>query len=165
MFDGVKGEIANIFFTTVPLLLIFISNVILYALTWVRLRSEAQRLKYVLGKDAKTVRASHSAARNMSLFVVAFFVQWWAIAVYGTWQLLSDVVPQLIFQFVTTYSNVGGTLNGIVFIIIRRRNRLNKKDKESTGDENVSEESRKGNKVTQDIQKQDVTYSQTIEKY
>ena len=56
----------------------------------------------------------------MSLFVTAFFVQWWALTVYGAWQLASEV-PQILFQAVTTFSNLGGVLNGIVFIIIKKR--------------------------------------------
>ena len=163
-FDGVKGEIANVFFTTVPLLLVLTINIVLYILTWIRLRTEAKRLKYVLGKDAKTVRASHGAARTMSLFVVAFFVQWWAMAVYGIWQLATDDVPQLLFQFVTTYSNIGGILNGIVYIIIRRRKSSATKDnKESSREDIVSQDSGKGPSVSLD--NLNASYSKTLEKY
>jgi hypothetical protein len=56
----------------------------------------------------------------MSLFVVAFFVQWLPISLYEIWQVIDDV-SQLLFSFVTTFSNVGGILNGIVFIIILKR--------------------------------------------
>jgi hypothetical protein len=58
------------------------------------------------------VQLSHRAAKTMSLFVVAFFVQWLPMSLYGIWQLIDDV-PQLLFSFVTTFSNVGGILNGI----------------------------------------------------
>ena len=121
-FDGVKGQTTNIFFTTVPLLLVLVINVILYILSWFRIYKEAQELKDSLGKASRAIRASHKAAKTMSLFVTAFFVQWWAMALYGIWQLVADV-PQLLFNFVTTFSNVGGILNGIVFIIIMRRKR------------------------------------------
>ena len=166
LFDGVKGKLVSIFFSTVPLLIILIFNIVLYILTWIRLRTEAKRLKYVLGKDAKTVRASHGAARTMSLFVVAFFVQWWALAVYGTWQLITADVPQLLFQFVTTYSNVGGILNGVVYIIIRRRQASStKNNKESTSDANASKDHEKGNRVNLDTAKQSAAYSTTSKKY
>ncbi|XP_033733594.1 uncharacterized protein LOC117322764 [Pecten maximus] len=122
-FDGVKGVITNIFFTTVPLLLVLAINIVMYVLTWIRIRSEAKRIKSTVGKNASTVVASHRAAKSMSLFVMAFFIQWWAMAFYGVWQLIADV-PQAIFQFVTTFSNIGGILNGIVYIIIRRRGRV-----------------------------------------
>lgn len=122
-FDGVKGVITNILFTTVPLLLVLVINTILYALTWYRINTEAKRLKGTIGKNASTVKASHRAAKTMSLFVAAFFVQWWAMALYGIWQLIADV-PQVIFQFVTTFSNIGGILNGAILIMIKRRKKV-----------------------------------------
>ncbi|XP_060077101.1 uncharacterized protein LOC132556684 [Ylistrum balloti] len=136
-FDGVKGEIANVFFTTVPLLLVLVINIILYALTWYRIHTEGKRLRNVIGKEATTVRASHKVARTMSLFVTAFFAQWWAMALYGVWQLSADV-PQALFQFVTTFSNVGGILNGIVYVIIRRRKMSGYYDKEKTKESSKS---------------------------
>ncbi|XP_062593169.1 uncharacterized protein LOC134254648 [Saccostrea cucullata] len=119
-FDGVKGEVANLFFTTVPLLTVLLMNIIVYGLTWKRIRSESKRLQHTLGQEAATIRASLQAAKTMSLFVTAFFAQWWAMALYGIWQMLAPV-PQTLFQFVTTFSNIGGILNGIVYILIRRR--------------------------------------------
>jgi len=118
----VTGEIANLFFiTTVPLTLILIINVILYFLTWQRIKKEEPKFKGIDGREAKRVRASHRAARTMSLFVTAFFIQWWAMSVYGIVQVSSQIeVPIELFQFVTTFSNVGGILNGIVYVIIRR---------------------------------------------
>lgn len=129
-FDGVKGKITNICFTTAPLLIILLINIVLYILTWQRIHVESKRLKDVLGKKARAARASHRAARTMSLFVTAFFVQWWAMALYGVWQLVDEnLVPQALFQFVTTFSNVGGILNGIVYIIIRRRKLMGPSEK------------------------------------
>ncbi|OWF36019.1 uncharacterized protein LOC110442219 [Mizuhopecten yessoensis] len=130
-FDGVKGEITNVFFTTVPLLLVLVVNIVLYVFTWYRIHTEAKRLKNVIGKEATTVRASHKVARTMSLFVTAFFAQWWAMALYGVWQLSADI-PQALFQFVTTFSNVGGILNGFVYVIIRRRKMKGYYEKEKT---------------------------------
>lgn len=121
-FDGIKGKTTNIFFTTVPLLLVLVVNVILYILSWYRIYKETRELKDSLGKSSRALKASHKAAKTMSLFVMAFFVQWWAMALYGIWQLIGDV-PFLLFNFVTTFSNVGGILNGIVFVIIMRRKR------------------------------------------
>ena len=97
-------------------------DIVLYVLSWFRIRKETEQLKTSLGKSSQSLRASHRAAKTMSLFVIAFFVQWWAMSLYGIWQLVADV-PQLLFNFVTTFSNVGGILNGFVFIIIMRRKR------------------------------------------
>ncbi|KAK3092937.1 hypothetical protein FSP39_009115 [Pinctada imbricata] len=120
-FDGVRGEVANLLFTTVPLILVLTCNIILYWLTWRRIRIDSKRIKNVLGKEAATIRASHRVAGTMTIFVMAFLIQWWAMAIYGVWQLVGNV-PQVLFQFVTTFSNTGGVINGIVYIIIRRRN-------------------------------------------
>ena len=131
-FDGVKGVVANICFTTVPLLLILVMNSILYVLTWKKIREETNQIRDTLGTKPATMRASHRAAKAMSLFVAAFFVQWWAMALYGIWGLAGDV-PQVIFHLVTTFSNLGGILNLGVYIIIRRKN-LTKGEKISTMD-------------------------------
>jgi hypothetical protein len=119
-FDGVKGKNMNVFFTTVPLLTVLVLNSVFYVLTWWRIYQEGKRLRDIVGENAAVIKASHKAARAMSLFVTAFFAQWLAMAVYGAWQLASEV-PQILFQAVTTFSNLGGVLNGIVFIIIKKR--------------------------------------------
>ncbi|XP_033735885.1 uncharacterized protein LOC117324240 [Pecten maximus] len=146
-FDSVKGKITNIFFTTVPLLLVLVINVVLYVLTWYRIHTEVKRLKNTIGKRASTVRASHRVAKTMSLFVVAFFVQWWAMAIYGIWQLASLDVPQTLFHLVTTFSNIGGILNGIVYWIIRRRRMSGYYEKEKVK-ENTSSNRDSGNDKT-----------------
>lgn len=121
-FDAIKGKYTNIFFTTVPLLLVLLSNIVLYVLTWKRIHEQVEAIKVSMGPMPPAMRASHRAARAMSLFVVAFFVQWWAMAMYGIWALVDeDNVPQAVFHFVTTFSNIGGILNLIVFILIHRR--------------------------------------------
>ena len=128
-----KGEIANIFFTTVPLLLILVMNTILYILTWKRIRDETKSIRDTMNNHMPAnMRASHRAAKAMSLFVFAFFIQWWAMALYGIWQLAGPV-PQVIFHFVTTFSNLGGILNLGVYIIIRRKSYV-KGEKLSTVD-------------------------------
>ncbi|XP_021344365.1 uncharacterized protein LOC110444301, partial [Mizuhopecten yessoensis] len=137
-FDGVKGEITNLFFTTVPLLLVLVVNTVLYVLTWYMIHTEGKRLKDVIGRQASTVRASHKIARTMSLFVTAFFVQWWAMALYGIWQLATADVPQTLFHLVTTFSNIGGILNGIIFVIIRRRKMTGYYEKEKMKETSTS---------------------------
>ena len=120
-FDGVKGTVANLCFTTVPLLLVLVMNTVLYVLTWYRIHQQCEEVKHSLGKMSATMRASHRAARAMSMFVAAFFVQWWAMALFGVWVMTGDDVPQSVFHFVTTFSNIGGVLNLVVYILIRRR--------------------------------------------
>jgi hypothetical protein len=56
------------------------------------------------------------------------------MSLYGIWQVIDDV-PQLLFSFVTTFSNVGGILNGIVFIIILKRKTENPESGNKSSDE------------------------------
>jgi hypothetical protein len=58
----------------------------------------------------------------MSVFVLVFLIQWWAMAVYGLWSFVDpEAVPAPIYHLVTTFSNVGGVLNFGVYLYIRRR--------------------------------------------
>ncbi|XP_021341382.1 uncharacterized protein LOC110442214 [Mizuhopecten yessoensis] len=120
--DGVTARISNIVLTTGSMCLILTTNTVLYALTWCRITSEAKRLESTLGGASASVKASHRAARNMFLFLTAFFVQWWALAVNGIWFLFA-VPPVVLFQIVTTFSNIGGVLNLLVYLVIRHRRR------------------------------------------
>ncbi|XP_071161993.1 uncharacterized protein [Mytilus edulis] len=129
--DAVKGQMTYIFFTTVPLLLILVSNTVMYVVSWFRIYTETREIKSSLGKSSRAIRASHQAAKTMSLFVTAFFVQWWALAVYGLLQLIGSV-PAIMVNLTTTFSNIGGLLNGIVFIIIIRRKREKSEEKGSS---------------------------------
>lgn len=154
-FDGVKGEITNICFTTVPLLLILLMNTVLYILTWVKIREETMNIRIHEGTKPASMRASHRAAKAMSLFVAAFFVQWWAMALYGIWQLAADV-PQVIFHLVTTFSNLGGILNLIVYILIRRKS-LSKGEKISTADGLSSKHSKGSREHSTEVPMTDIT--------
>ena len=76
------------------------------------------------------MRATHRAAKAMSLFVLAFVIQWWAMALFGAWQLATTKeVPQAIHHLVTTFSNIGGCLNlGVFFLIHRKRLSMGERD-------------------------------------
>ena len=73
----------------------------------------------------------------MSIFVAAFIIQWWALALYGIWQLIVDEVPLFIFQLATTFSNLGGVLNGVVYFILRRQRRKGTTSNKSTETNNL----------------------------
>ena len=169
-FDGVKGVVANICFTTVPLLIILLMNIILYFLTWKRIRDETRRIRYTQGSKPASMRASHRAAKAMSLFVAAFFIQWWAMALFGIWALAGPV-PQVIFHLVTTFSNLGGILNLGVFIIIRRRNLTRGETISSTGNKRHSPTPPRdsdhnrgsGEPPKEDIQLNDITAQMTCD--
>ncbi|KAH3830716.1 uncharacterized protein LOC127879036 [Dreissena polymorpha] len=120
-FDKVKGRITQIWFTTVPILVIFVVNAVLYFLTWLKIHRQTSNINKTSGKMSTTRTTSIRSAQAMSLFVVAFFIQWTAMGVFGLWGLFVAEVPQPIHHFVVILSNTGGTLNLVVFLIIRRR--------------------------------------------
>ena len=119
-FDAVNGKIANILLTTTELGVIMVSCAVLYIFTWLQIFREARKNKEVLGQQSQLSGSVLVTAKTCLLLVAGFFMQWWALALYGTWQLVKPP-PQLLFQFVTTFSNTGGVLNFIVFCIIYRR--------------------------------------------
>ena len=121
-FDAANGMIANILFTTTALGFVLVSCAILYIFTWLQIYREARRNEQRLGRSQLSGSVLVTA-KTCLLLVAAFFVQWWAMALYGTWQLIQPP-PQLLFQFVTTFSNTGGVLNFIVFCIIYRRRKV-----------------------------------------
>ncbi|XP_053383031.1 uncharacterized protein LOC128549702 [Mercenaria mercenaria] len=119
-FDGVKAKTANICFTTVPLLLVLVMNSVMYVVTWKRIRQETISLNQILQTPNITNR-SRRAAKNMSMFVVAFFIQWGPLSLFGIWLLLDVNIPLALFHIVVVLSNIGGCLNLCVYLIIRRR--------------------------------------------
>ncbi|XP_037078786.1 uncharacterized protein LOC119099812 [Pollicipes pollicipes] len=128
-FDAVHGTVASLIFTTMALGVVLVSCAVLYVFTWLKIYREARHNERVLGHSALS-GAVLAAAKTCLLLVAAFFVQWWAMALYGTWQLVQPP-PQLLFQFVTTFSNTGGVLNLIVFCIIYRRRKARREMRET----------------------------------
>ena len=80
---------------------------------------EIKIIRNNLGQCQGNRRTSSRVDKSMSLFVAAFFVQWWAAGLYGAWGL----------EFVThasvTFTNIDGALNLGVFIVNHRRSKRN----------------------------------------
>ncbi|XP_060587117.1 uncharacterized protein LOC132742665, partial [Ruditapes philippinarum] len=135
-FDPIKGGITQILFTTVPLLIIISANIILYILTWKRIKEHVAGITESL-KTSSVTDKSRYAARNMSLFVLAFFIQWFACAVFSIWLFFDKNVPMFLIIANTTITNLGGTLNLGVCIILRHRDKeCDRKGKECQSKEN-----------------------------
>ena len=98
-------------------------------LTWYKIKSEAKKLSKYLGREAQTIRASHSAAKRMSLLVAAFVIQWGVGPACAIWALVSksSKVPNVVVYGVVVLFNIGGILNGAVYLIIRRRKLTSRK--------------------------------------
>jgi hypothetical protein len=127
----VKADVANIAFTTVPLLLVLTVNIVMYAITLYRIKVETNSLQLGL-KTKNASRKSKRAAKNMSMFVVAFFIQLGPLGLFGIWYLIGDERPLVLFHIVTVFSNIGGCLNLCVYLIIRHTNSENKNKAEET---------------------------------
>ncbi|XP_062580351.1 uncharacterized protein LOC134242278 [Saccostrea cucullata] len=133
-FDGVNGKMGSFLLTTLPLSVILVMNTTLYVLTWIKLRAMEQMLKKSLGKQSSATRTKHAAVRAMSLFVLAFIIQWWAMAMRGIWGFAQPGgVPAAVHHTVTTFSNIGGILNLGVYLLIRRQMHLQLKSESTSG--------------------------------
>ncbi|XP_060072828.1 uncharacterized protein LOC132552657 [Ylistrum balloti] len=122
-FDSVTARHLNLYLTTIPICLVLVNNAILYGLSWYRIRTETRRLARTLGGASLATKRTHIAAKNMFLFLISYFVQWWALSVYGVWTAFGEG-PILLYIVNIFFSNTGGVWNGIVYVIIRRRRRL-----------------------------------------
>ena len=97
-------------------------NSVLYTVTWVKINREMKWIRGHLGENLTTSnrRAAVSAARRMSLFVVAFFVQWCCTSTYSAWGIFGTP-PVVLFHMVTVFANTGGILNLMVYIVVHRK--------------------------------------------
>lgn len=62
----------------------------------------------------------------MLLFVIAYLIQWWALPVYSVWQLVGDA-PFELLELLAVFTNMGGILNGGVYLI-HKKSRVAKVD-------------------------------------
>ncbi|XP_062595482.1 uncharacterized protein LOC134256833 [Saccostrea cucullata] len=116
---GIVGERVVTFVSTLPVLLVLIVNTVLYILTWKQIKIEGKRVKASLRNRKSSSQRSARAAKNMSLFVAAYFIQWWALPLHGVWQLV-DNTPFEVLELLAIFTNMGGVLNGGVFLIIKK---------------------------------------------
>ncbi|KAF0293251.1 hypothetical protein FJT64_008845 [Amphibalanus amphitrite] len=100
---------------TVLLLAVFTINSVLYVLTWRRIRQEACSIQLSVGRS-QLVAASHVAAKNLH----ALRHRWWVLGVLPIWQKFAPP-PFWFVQLTTTFTNLGGCLNLLVYARIRRR--------------------------------------------
>ena len=130
-FDSGNGKLANLIFTTIPLPIIVVANCVMYSLTFFKIRRQVKTIQETLGSMTSSQRAPIKAARAMSMFVLALICQWWAVAVHGVYRLFTESdedIPMFLFFCAVIFSNTGGVLNLLVYILIRRQN-LNSRDK------------------------------------
>ena len=84
-----------------------------------------------MGQDPPSRKAGRRAAKFMSLFVAAFFVQWWSTGLYGAWGLFVKA-PDVLLHTCTIFPNIGGALNLGVYVLINKKRHAKGKDQTST---------------------------------
>lgn len=106
--------------------------------TFIKIRMQTKELSSVLGNAPQRMKRLHNSARTMSLFVAVFFIQWISAACYSVTSLMGHI-PDYLLYFIITFSNIGGVLNGIVFILNKRmRNMSSSKTTETTSSEETA---------------------------
>ena len=64
----------------------------------------------------------HKAAKVMLLFVVAYFIQWWLVHLFGIWPFIFDgTFPNYLVHLGVILWNLGGFFNGCVYMVILRK--------------------------------------------
>ncbi|XP_061174419.1 uncharacterized protein LOC133183478 [Saccostrea echinata] len=116
---GIVGEKVVTFISTLPVLLVLIFSTMLYILTWKHIKIEGKKVTASLRNHKSSSQRSARAAKNMSLFVAAYFIQWWALPLHGVWQLV-DNTPFEVLELLAIFTNMGGILNGGVYLIIKK---------------------------------------------
>ncbi|WAR16440.1 hypothetical protein MAR_031034 [Mya arenaria] len=127
LFDAVKGRVAAVLLNTIPVAAIMVFNVLLYILTFIKIRMDEWSMRQRLGNMGSRVDRHIRAARNMSMFVVAIFVQWSSLVLTGVWALFVDNVkdvPAVLNSLVVVFTNLGGVLNLIIYLVVYKKNRI-----------------------------------------
>ncbi|XP_069117978.1 uncharacterized protein [Argopecten irradians] len=131
--DSIRGRLMNVVYVTIPLLIVFTVNLVLYGVIYCRLRFRSTKFE-----SSRISSRSRRAARNMILFLLAFFVQYWSAVLVGVWELRTPYIPVIVYYLSITFPNIGGFLNGLVFIVIRRRFLQRDKNGETKSIENLN---------------------------
>ncbi|WAR14913.1 hypothetical protein MAR_005018 [Mya arenaria] len=123
LYDAIKGHVANMVLTTIPVPVILVANIVLYILTFIRIRSDALIRKYRFGTNANAVGRHIKAAKRMLMFVFAFVFQWWCFGLFGAWSLFVDnplEIPEILNYFGVVFTNLGGVFNLVVYLLVFR---------------------------------------------
>ena len=117
--DSVKGTIVQILFGSVVVIVVFVVNCVLYVVTLAKIYKQVYSIRSVIGSMPPSMQATHKATKTMSMFVLAYIVQWNLPCIYSLWSSINGSVPQIVLQGVTITANLGGVINLFVFLVIR----------------------------------------------
>ena len=97
----------------------FVVNCVLYVVTLAKIYKQVYSMRTVIGSISPSMQATHKATKTMSMFVLAYIVQWNLPCIYSLWSSINGSVPQIVLQGVTITANLGGVINLFVFLVIR----------------------------------------------
>ncbi|XP_043203185.1 uncharacterized protein LOC122371134 isoform X1 [Amphibalanus amphitrite] len=120
--DPIKGSLFLMAFTTIFLIGVGLFNLVFYAVTVIRLRVADQHNRKQLGSRTQLGRSVNKTAWTCTYFIVSFFAQWLPMILYGAWAMRGHP-PFELFMAVTTFTNLGGFFNLLLFSYIRLKKR------------------------------------------
>ena len=123
-----NGRLMQLTMITIPQSVIIVINIVLYILTWFKIRRQQPQLMSLKGYERRVTKRAHKAAKNMILFVSAFLIQWCPVGVFTLWTALHNVAPLPVLQCGIISSNIGGLLNGFVFMVVRHQQKKSRRN-------------------------------------
>ena len=111
-----------------PLIYSLITNYILalmilmavsYGAIWLKIRSGTKKVAASSGNQK--IAKYNKSAKVMTIFVFAYFVQYWPVLVQGFWVLATPLLPVWLIVAMVLISNMGGLFNLTTYTVIRKR--------------------------------------------
>ena len=102
------------------LLFIFLTCIVVYTVLWIKIRRANIKVQSQSGSHSKKSKFLRTG-QVMMLFVIAFVMQWWPWATQGVMSYVSPDLPSWIIFAAVSLCNMGGTLNAIVYTVMRKR--------------------------------------------
>ena len=120
--DPIKGRLFLMAFTTIFLIGVGLFNLVFYSVTVMRLHIADRTNRKQLGSRTQLGRSVNKTAWTCTYFIVSFFAQWLPMILYGAWSMRGQPPFQL-FMAVTTFTNLGGLFNLLLFGYMRLKKR------------------------------------------
>ncbi|XP_037075041.1 uncharacterized protein LOC119096309 isoform X2 [Pollicipes pollicipes] len=121
--DPVKAPLFLMTFTTLFLIGVGVFNLMFYTVTVVKLHIADRDNRKQLGSRTQLGRSVNKTAWTCTYFIVSFFVQWLPMIIYGACTIRGGSPPFSLFMAVTTFTNLGGLFNLLLFTYIRLKKR------------------------------------------
>ena len=110
----------------VIIIVVFCVCSISYVTIWVKIRTSAAAASDDTVSKGRRQQINRSG-RIMTIFVLAFLVQWWPWAVQAIWAYF-EFPPLWLIVAVSSLCNVGGIINSFAYTFMRIRYKSEKKE-------------------------------------